>query len=146
MCASVCPPLCICVYMLAHLYVLLCAFFVCIYVYTYHNHTYIYNLFFLFYHQTIHSVQKSSHPLHWAGFAVIGKDIVLKDNSVELSLAIRSMLQGSLDYAIAALKTMQAMVSESCDLLVESAFSKGRHLNDQDTYTRRPQHPNCTYN
>ena len=135
MCASVCPPLCICVYILAHLYVLLCAFSVCIYVYTYHNHIYIYNLFFLFYHQTIHSVQKSSHPLHWAGFAVIGKDIVLKDNSVELSLAIRSMLQGSLDYAIAALKTMQAMVSESVDLLVESAFSKGRHLNDQDTYT-----------
>ena len=42
---------------------------------------------------------------------MIGKDIVLKDNSIELSIAIRSMLQGSLDYAIAALKTMQAMVS-----------------------------------
>ena len=57
---------------------------------------------------------------------MIGKDIVLRDNSVELSIAIRSMLQGSLDYAIAALKTMQAMVSGSCnlvDLLVElSAF------------------------
>ena len=47
---------------------------------------------------------------------MIGKDIVLRDNSVELSLAIRSMLQGSLDYAIAALKTMQVMVSGSCDL------------------------------
>ena len=45
---------------------------------------------------------------------MIGKGIVLRDNSVE---AIRSMLQGSLDYAIAALKTMQAMVSGSCDLV-----------------------------
>ena len=48
---------------------------------------------------------------------MIGKDIVLRDNSVELSIAICSMLQGSLDYAIAALKTMQAMVSGSCDLM-----------------------------
>ena len=71
----------------------------------------------LLYHQAIHGVMKSSHPLHWAGFAVIGKDIVLKDNSVELSLAIRSMLQGSLDYTIAALKTMHTMVSEPCNLL-----------------------------
>ena len=57
--------------------------------------------------------------MHCTGFAVIGKDIVLKDNSVELSLAIRSMLQGSLHYVIAALKTLQAMVRESCDLLVD---------------------------
>ena len=73
----------------------------------------------LFHHQTVHSVEKSSHPLHWAGFAVIGKDIVLRDNSMELSTAIRSMLQGSLDYAIAALKTLQwqDVVSGSCDLL-----------------------------
>ena len=48
---------------------------------------------------------------------MIGKDIVLRDNSVELSIAIHSMLQGSLDYAIAALKTMQAMVSGSCELV-----------------------------
>ena len=48
---------------------------------------------------------------------MIGKDIVLRDSSVELSVAIRSMLQGSLDYVIAALKTMQAMVSRSCDLV-----------------------------
>ena len=48
---------------------------------------------------------------------MIGKEIVLRDNSVELSIAIHSMLQGSLDYAIAALKTIQAMVSGSCDLL-----------------------------
>ena len=141
-CAYVCTCLrtCMCFYVPS-----LCAYMYIHAIITY-IYIYIYNLFFLFYHQTIHSVQKSSHPLHWAGFAVIGKDIVLKDNSVELSLAIRSMLQGSLDYAIAALKTMQAMVSESYNLLVESAFSKGRHLNDQGTYTRRPQHPNCTYN
>ena len=49
---------------------------------------------------------------------MIGKDTVLKDNSVKLSLAISSMLQGSLDYAIVALKTLQTMVSELCDLLV----------------------------
>ena len=118
MCASAFPPLCICVCMLVHLCVLLSALSMCVYVYI---HTIITCIiwFSLFYHQTIHIVHKSSHPLHWAGFAVIGKDTVLKDNSVELSLAIRSMLQGSLDYAIAALKTMQAMVSESCDILVD---------------------------
>ena len=48
---------------------------------------------------------------------MIGKDIVLRDSSVELSIAIHSMSQGSLDYTIAALKTMQAMLSRSCDLL-----------------------------
>ena len=63
----------------------------------------------------MHSAQKSFHPLHWAGFAVLGKDIVLRDGSAELSMALRNMLLGSLDYGIAALKTMQAMVSGSCD-------------------------------
>ena len=110
-----------CVHLFVHhgapVCVSMCRLYVRVCVYTYHNH--MYNLVFLFCHQTIHSVHKSSHPLHCAGFAVIGKDIVLKDNSVELSLAIRSMLQGSLHYVIAALKTLQAMVSESCDLLVD---------------------------
>lgn len=63
----------------------------------------------------MHSAQKSFHPLHWAGFVVLGKDIVLRDGSAELSVALRNMLLGSLDYVIAAMKTMQAMVSRSCD-------------------------------
>jgi len=46
---------------------------------------------------------------------VLGKDIVLRDGSAELSVALRNMLLGSLDYVIAAMKTMQAMVSRSCD-------------------------------
>ena len=67
---------------------------------------------------------------------MIGKDIVLRDNSVELSIAIRSMLQGSLDYAIAALKTMQAMVSESLDLIMYHVITSVRsHVLTNNVYS-----------
>ena len=94
----------------------------------------------------------TSHHIHYTGMGricCIGKDIILEDNSVELSLAIHSMLHGSLDYVIT--ETMQVMVSESCDPLVEITWSQcnyieGRHHNNKDTYIWLPQHSNCMHN
>ena len=43
----------------------------------------------------------------------MGKDVVLRDRTVDLVKSFRSMLQAPLDYLIAALRTLQAMVRQA---------------------------------
>ena len=43
---------------------------------------------------------------------LMGKDIVLRDRSIELAGSLRMMLQSPQDYLIVTLRTLQAMVGE----------------------------------
>jgi hypothetical protein len=63
--------------------------------------------------QIVASNSKHSHPSNWAGYMLLGKDIVLKDRALDLARALRSMIQAPQDYLIAALKTLQAMIVTS---------------------------------
>ena len=62
--------------------------------------------------QVVHTSGKYGHPANWAGYMLMGKDIVLRDRSAELAGSLRMMLQSPQDYLIATLKTLQAMVGE----------------------------------
>ena len=42
---------------------------------------------------------------------LLGKDIILRDRLLDLARSFRAMLQSQQDYLIAALKTLQAVVS-----------------------------------
>ena len=59
----------------------------------------------------MHTSGKYGHPANWAGYMLMGKDIVLRDRSADLARSLRMMLQSPQDYLIATLKTLQAMVS-----------------------------------
>ena len=61
--------------------------------------------------QVVHSSSKYSHPSNWAGYLLMGNDIILRDRSTELAKSFQSMLQAPLDYLIATLRTLQSMVS-----------------------------------
>ena len=61
--------------------------------------------------QVVHSSSKYSHPSNWAGYLLMGNDIVLRDRSTDLAKSFQSMLQAPLDYLIATLRTLQSMVS-----------------------------------
>ena len=61
--------------------------------------------------QIVHTSGKYGHPANWAGYMLMGKDIVLRDRSADLARSLRMMLQSPQDYLIATLKTLQAMVS-----------------------------------
>lgn len=61
--------------------------------------------------QTVSKNKKYSHPIHWAGYMLIGRDILFKDKMVEMAASFRDMMHVSEDYLIAALKIMQGMVS-----------------------------------
>ena len=63
--------------------------------------------------QVVHTSGKFGHPANWAGYMLMGKDIVLRDRSAELAGSLRMMLQSPQDYLIATLKTLQAMVGEN---------------------------------
>ena len=43
---------------------------------------------------------------------LLGKDIILRDRLLDLARSFRAMLQSQQDYLIAALKTLQAVVSQ----------------------------------
>ena len=58
----------------------------------------------------MHTSGKYGHPANWAGYMLMGKDIVLRDRSADLARSLRTMLQSPQDYLIATLKTLQAMV------------------------------------
>ena len=60
--------------------------------------------------QVVHNNGKYSHPSNWAGYFLIGRDVVLMDRGKDLAKSVRCILQSPLDYLIAALKTLQAMV------------------------------------
>lgn len=60
--------------------------------------------------QVVHENGKYSHPSNWAGYFLIGRDIVLMDRGKDLAKSIRCILQSPLDYLIAALKTLQAII------------------------------------
>ena len=64
--------------------------------------------------QVVHTSGKYGHPANWAGYMLMGKDIVLRDRSADLARSLRMMLQSPQDYLIATLKTLQAMVRENC--------------------------------
>ena len=55
--------------------------------------------------------KKYSHPIHWAGYILVGRDTLFKDRMVEMAASLRNMMHASEDYLIAALKTIQGMVS-----------------------------------
>ena len=61
--------------------------------------------------QVVHTSGKYGHPANWAGYMLMGKDIVLRDRSADLARSLRMMLQSPQDYLIATLKTLQAMVN-----------------------------------
>ncbi len=61
--------------------------------------------------QVVSGSGKYGHPANWAGYMLMGKDIVLRDRTVDLAKSFCSMLQAPLDYLIATLRTLLAMVS-----------------------------------
>ena len=61
--------------------------------------------------QVVHTSSKFGHPANWAGYMLMGKDIVLRDRSADLARSLRMMLQSPQDYLVATLKTLQAMVN-----------------------------------
>ena len=61
--------------------------------------------------QVVHGSAKYAHPVNWAGYMLVGKDIVLRDRADLLARGFRSMLQATEDTLVPALRTMQAMVS-----------------------------------
>ena len=67
----------------------------------------------------MHTSGKFGHPANWAGYMLMGKDIVLRDRSADLARSLRMMLQSPQDYLIATLKTLQAMVRERCSQEIE---------------------------
>lgn len=67
----------------------------------------------------MHTSGKFGHPANWAGYMLMGKDIVLRDRSADLARSLRMMLQSPQDYLIATLKTLQAMVRERCGQEIE---------------------------
>ena len=61
--------------------------------------------------QVVHTSSKYGHPTNWAGYMLVGKDIVLRDRSVELAQSVQTMVQAPLDHLLSTLRTLQAMVS-----------------------------------
>ena len=61
--------------------------------------------------QVVHSSVKYGHPANWAGYLLMGNDIVLRDRTADLAKSFQSMLQAPLDYLLATLRTLQSMVS-----------------------------------
>ena len=59
----------------------------------------------------VHTSSKYGHPTNWAGYMLVGKDIVLRDRSVELAQSVQMMVQAPLDHLLGTLRTLQAMVS-----------------------------------
>ncbi len=66
---------------------------------------------YLFVLQVVSENGKYAHPANWAGYMLLGKDIVLRDRTVDLTKSFTLMLQAPLDYLVAALRTLLAMVS-----------------------------------
>lgn len=59
----------------------------------------------------VHTSGKYGHPSNWAGYMLLGKDVVLRDRSVDLANSLRRILQSPPDHLILALRTLQTMVS-----------------------------------
>ena len=60
--------------------------------------------------QVVHTDSEYGHPINWAGYMLVGKDIVLRDRSVELAQSVQMMLQAPLEHLLSTLRTLQAMV------------------------------------
>lgn len=80
--------------------------------------------------QVVHDSSRYSHPANWAGYILIGQDIVLRNRTQALMLSMCSILQASQDdYLVAALRHLQSMISASvkrisqCDGMVEPKYS-----------------------
>ena len=60
--------------------------------------------------QVVHTSGKYGHPANWAGYMLLGKDVVLRDRSLDLARSMRQMLQSPSDHLLGALRTLQNMV------------------------------------
>lgn len=69
--------------------------------------------------QTVANNKKYSHPIHWGGYVLIGKDVILKDRMPEASVALRNMFHVSEDYLIAGLKVLQSMITLTMKKITE---------------------------
>ena len=58
----------------------------------------------------VHTSGKYGHPANWAGYMLMGKDVVLRDRSLDLAKSIRRMLQSPSDHLVATLQLLQNMV------------------------------------
>ena len=70
--------------------------------------------------QVVHTSGKFGHPSNWAGYMLMGKDIVLQDRSADLAKSLRAMLQSPQDNLITTFKTLQAMV---CHIYISLSLS-----------------------
>ena len=60
--------------------------------------------------QVVHTSSKYGHPTNWAGYMLVGKDIVLRDRSVELARSVQMVIQAPLDHLLRTLSILQATV------------------------------------
>ena len=62
--------------------------------------------------QVVHESSRYNHPANWAGYLLVGRDIVLRDRTEPLVRSVCTLLQGSQeDYLVAALRHLLSMVS-----------------------------------
>jgi len=60
--------------------------------------------------QVVHTSGKYGHPANWAGYMLLGGDVVLRDRSLDLVRAVQKILQSPPDHLLGALRTLQNMV------------------------------------
>ena len=61
--------------------------------------------------QVVHGSSRYSHPANWAGYLLVGRDVVLRDRTAALTHSLRTMLQAQEDYLVAAFRHLLSMVT-----------------------------------